>query len=107
MGGAGDTYTLQFPIDTLPSPAVVQPTGQPVQGVSAEEFLYMPKGQGAQANVAKEKACPAVQDRLPISQFSNFMTSASASLWLYTSIDWIAKSDVSEEFKPVLIASRA
>ncbi len=52
MGGAGDTYTLQFPIDTLPSPAVVQPTGQPVQGVSAEEFLYMPKGQG-------QLVCPA------------------------------------------------
>ena len=94
MGGAGDTYTLQFPIDTLPSPAVVQPTGQPVQGASAEEFLYMPKGQGAQENVAKEKACPAVHDRLPMSQFSKDMASASASLRLYTSTDWIAKSDL-------------
>jgi hypothetical protein len=94
MGGAGDTNTLQFPIDTLPSPAVVQPTGQPVQGASPEEFLYMPKGQGAQQNVAKEKACPEVHERLPISQLSTETTSASESLRLYTSTDWIAKSDV-------------
>ena len=82
MGGAGDTYTLQFPIDTLPSPAVVQPAGQPVQGVSPVEFLYMPKGQGAQENVAKEKACPAAHDPLPMSQFSIDIISESASLRL-------------------------
>ncbi len=94
MGGAGDTYALQFPIDTLPSPAVVQPTGQPVQGVSPEEFLYMPKGQGAQPNVTKEKACPAVHELLlNMSQLSTDMISESESLRLYTSIDWIAKSD--------------
>ena len=107
MGGAGDTYTLQFPIDTLPSPAVVQPTGQPVQGVSPEAFLNMPTGQGAQTNVAKEKASPAAHDRLPISQLSIDIVSESTSLRLYTSIAWIAKSVVCKEAKPVLIASRA
>jgi hypothetical protein len=54
MGGAGDTYTLQFTIDKLPFSAVVQPTGQPEQRVSAEEFLYIPAGQGAQLNVVEE-----------------------------------------------------
>ena len=101
MGGAGDTYTLQFPIDALPSPAVVQPTGQPVQGVSPEEFLYMPKGQGAQPNVTKEKARPAVHELLlNMSQLSTDMISESESLRLYTITDWIAKSDVSEEALP-------
>jgi hypothetical protein len=38
MGGAGDTYTLQLILNMLPSPAVVQLTGQ-----------------GTQTNVAKEK----------------------------------------------------
>ena len=94
MGGAGDTYTLQLPIDTLPSLEVVQPTGQPVQGVSPEEFLYMPKGQGAQPNVVKEKASPAVHEPLPMSQFSIDMISESESLRLYTITVWIAKSDV-------------
>ena len=46
MGGAGDTKTLQLAIDALPWLAVVQPTGQPVQGMSPEEFLYVPTGQG-------------------------------------------------------------
>ena len=105
MGGAGDTNKEQLAIDTLPSLAVVQPTGQPVQGVSPEAFLNMPTGQGAQTNVKKEKACPAAHEMM--SQFSNDATSASASLRLYTSIDWIAKSDVSDETQPVLIASRA
>ena len=107
MGGAGDTKTLQPAIDALPWLAEVQPTGQPVQGMSPEEFLYVPTGQGVHPNVAKEKACPAVHERLPTSQFSKKMTSASASLRLYTSTAWIAKSDVSLEATPVLIASRA
>jgi hypothetical protein len=45
MGGVGDTKTLQSAFDTLPWLAVVQPGEQPVQGMSPEAFLYVPKGQ--------------------------------------------------------------
>ena len=45
MVGAGDTNTLQLAFVMLPSPAVLQPAGQPVHGRAPDEFLYVPTGQ--------------------------------------------------------------
>jgi hypothetical protein len=82
-------------MDTLPSAAVVKPTGHPVHGSALEEFLYKPLTQGKQRNVEKENACPASHERFPVNQASTLCTSASESFTLYTRIDWNAKSDVS------------
>ncbi len=87
MVGAGDTYMLQLAFVTLPSPAVLQPAGQPVHGRAPDEFLYVPTGQGEQAKEAKEKLCPAGHDRFPINQLSTEAISLSSSLRLYTSTD--------------------
>jgi hypothetical protein len=89
----------------LPSAAVVNPTGHPVHSSVPEEFLYKPLTQGEQRNVENENACPASHERFPVNQASTRCTSASESFTLYTRTDWIAKSDVSPEIKPVFIAS--
>jgi hypothetical protein len=85
MGGVGDTKTLQSAFDTLPGLAVVQPAGQPLHVMPPDAFLYVPTRQGTQLKVAIANACPALHEVFPKSQFSSEITSASASLRLYTS----------------------
>jgi hypothetical protein len=57
-------------IETLPSAAVVKPTGQPVHGGAPEEFLYKPLTQGEQRNVERENDWPAAHERFPVNQAS-------------------------------------
>jgi hypothetical protein len=67
MGGADDTKMLH---DTLPRLAVVQPGGQPVQMVSPEAFLYMPKEQMQSACDALPRLAVVVPGGQPVQMVS-------------------------------------